>query len=293
MLDLTTPVILTFNEGPNLERTLRRLYWATDIVIVDSGSTDETLAIARANTRVRLFQRPFESHSQQWKFATEETGIRTPWILRLDADYEMPMELVGEIAQLDPEAKVDAYSIAFDYAVYSKKLASTLYPPNTILLRRGAFAIRNAGHTERWDVAGPVAVLRTRMVHDDWKPMSAWVSSQARYMERELAAIDTGEGGGLKRRLRNWLRRHPPLMPIAVFIYCLFGRGLVFDGRAGMLYALQRTIAESIFSLLYLESRLRRPSAELQETGRPVVAASEATAPAAVAAPADRRRAQG
>jgi hypothetical protein len=46
-------------------------------------------------------------------------------------------------------------------------------------------------------------------------------------------------------------------MPIGVFLYCLFGKGLIFDGRAGLFYALQRSIAEAILSLLVLEKSLR------------------------------------
>jgi hypothetical protein len=46
-------------------------------------------------------------------------------------------------------------------------------------------------------------------------------------------------------------------MPIVIFLYCLFGKGLIFDGRAGLFYALQRSIAEAVLSLLVLEKSLR------------------------------------
>ena len=97
--------------------------------------------------------------------------------------------------------------------------------------------------------------LRARIVHDDWKPMSAWLGGQARYMARELNAPARTDRG-----LRDWLRSHPPLMPIVVFFYCLLGKGLIFSGRKGLLYTLQRTIAEAIYSLLYLEKEFRNPS---------------------------------
>jgi hypothetical protein len=59
------------------------------------------------------------------------------------------------------------------------------------------------------------------------------------------------------RGLKTWLREHPPLMPIVVFFYCLFGKRLIFAGRAGMYYALQRSMAEAILSLLILDRSLR------------------------------------
>jgi len=48
----------------------------------------------------------------------------------------------------------------------------------------------------------------------------------------------------------------PPLMPLTVFFYCLIGKGLLFNGKAGLLYTLQRTIAEGILSLYILEKQL-------------------------------------
>jgi glycosyltransferase involved in cell wall biosynthesis len=82
-----TPVILTYNEAPNIGRSLERLTWARQVVIVDSGSTDETLAIAARYPNARAVHRPFDSLAQQWTFAVDHTGVETGWILRLDADY--------------------------------------------------------------------------------------------------------------------------------------------------------------------------------------------------------------
>ena len=46
-------------------------------------------------------------------------------------------------------------------------------------------------------------------------------------------------------------------MPIAIFLFCLFGKGLILNGRAGIFYALQRMVAEAVLSLMVLEERLR------------------------------------
>lgn len=267
MLDQITPVILTYNEAPNIARTLSRLRWARDIVVVDSLSSDETLAILAAWPNVRVFSRPFDTHAGQWRFAVTETEIRTPWILRLDADYQLTDALVKELRRLDPGRDVGGYRIAFDYAVFSEKLHSSLYPPNTLLLRQGCFKIWDNGHTESWTVDGPIEALHARVVHDDWKSVQAWVNSQGRYMNRELPKISSGGRG-----LRDLLRRLPPLMPIAVFFYCLFGKGLVLDGRSGLFYALQRMVAEAILALMVLEKSLRT-RAELKDRGAGAAAA--------------------
>src|SRR5262249_25033652 len=113
MLDQITPVLLTYNEAANIGRTLSRLIWAKDIVVVDSGSTDATIDILGTFPQVRVFSRPFDTHCNQWCYAVHETAIATPWILRLDADYQVTEALTEELAHLDPNDSVSAYRIAF------------------------------------------------------------------------------------------------------------------------------------------------------------------------------------
>lgn len=268
MLAAITPIILTYNEAPNVERILQRLAWAKDIVVVDSGSTDDTLGLLRRDARVRIFQRPFDSFSAQWRFAMEQTAIVTPWFLRLDADFHLPKSLIDEIAALDPDGPESGYQIRFDYAVFSHKLISTLYPARMLLLRLGRCQVQDDGHKDVWTVEGPTRLLASPAVHDDWKPMEGWASAQARYMKRELAKLNRTRSGtgvsvaagkrlAIRVAVRDWLRIHPPLGPIAVCVYCLFGKGLIFNGRAGLFYTLQRTIAEAILSLLMIEQKLR------------------------------------
>lgn len=250
MLDTITPVLLTLNEAPNLPRTLAALDWAREIVVVDSGSTDGTLDILAADPRIRLFHRAFDSHGGQWRFAVDETGIASDWILRLDADYQVTPELRDELARLDPPAEIDAYRIEFGYAMWGHRLIASLYPANTVLFRRGKAEVYDKGHTEGWRIAGRTGTLSGRIVHDDRKPMRGWVGSQLRYMERELPHL------GQSRGVKAWLRRHPPLMPVAVFFYTLFGKGLILNGRAGIFYAMQRVHAETMLSLLLLEQAM-------------------------------------
>ena len=115
MLDQITPVILTFNESPNICRTLDRLRWAGDIVIVDSFSTDDTAYLVKKYPQVRFFQRKFDSHSNQWNFAIKETSIETDWVLAMDADYLLSEAIVRELEGLVPEQWIDAYEAGFRY----------------------------------------------------------------------------------------------------------------------------------------------------------------------------------
>lgn len=78
--------IITLNEAAHIERALRSLSFADEIVVVDSGSTDETCAIAQ-RLGARVVQHPFEGFAAQKNFAASQA--RLDWILSLDADEEL------------------------------------------------------------------------------------------------------------------------------------------------------------------------------------------------------------
>jgi glycosyltransferase involved in cell wall biosynthesis len=253
MLDQITPVILTYNEAPNIGRTLERLTWARDIVVVDSFSNDDTVEIASSFSQVRIFQRAFDSHRNQWEFALRETGINTPWVLALDGDYVLTSEAVAELKQLQPDAETAGYRAKFVYCINGKKLHSGIYPPVTVLYRRDAAAYVQDGHTQRVVVDGPVAQLRAALLHDDRKPLRHWLNSQARYAQLEAAKLMTTSREGLN--LNDRLRLCFVVAPAAALFYCLIARGGIFDGWRGFYYAFQRSLAELMLSLYLLESR--------------------------------------
>jgi glycosyltransferase involved in cell wall biosynthesis len=249
-----TPVILTFNEAPNIGRTLERLTWAREVVIVDSGSTDETLAIARGFPNVRTLIRPFDTHAQQWRYAVEQTGVTSEWVLRLDADYILEPALRDEIAALEPANDVVAYEIAFTYCIDGTPLRGSTYRPQPVLFRPGAVLIEQDGHTEKVRPQGRVVALKGHLLHDDRKSFDRWLQSQIRYqakeavklMERPWSDLDWGDR----------LRRTRILGAPAVLLYCLFGKGLIFDGMAGLRYTAQRVMADLILSLQLLRRDL-------------------------------------
>jgi glycosyltransferase involved in cell wall biosynthesis len=257
VLDRITPVVLTFNEEPNIGRTLERLSWARDIVVVDSGSTDATRTIAADWPAVRVFTRPFDAHARQWNFAVHETGIATDWVLALDADYVLTEALVDELRGLSPDSTAAGYRAGFRYCVLGRPLRGTLYPPVTVLFRGEQARYEQDGHTQRVRVDGPVSSLTGRILHDDRKPLSRWLCAQDGYMRLEADLIASKAWGRLS--LADRLRRMILIAPFAVFLYVLVVKGVLLDGRPGLYYALQRLLAEALLSLRILERRMRAP----------------------------------
>jgi glycosyltransferase involved in cell wall biosynthesis len=249
-----TAIVLTFNEAPNIGRTLSKLSWLEDVVVVDSGSSDETVEIARSHSNVRVFVRPFTSHADQWNFGLEQTQINTEWVLALDADFVLTDGFIDELKTLAPPAGVGGYRASFTYCINGAPLRSAVYPPVTVLYRRSLGTYEQDGHTQRVRVHGPVALLSAKIQHDDRKPLSHWVASQVRYMRLEADKLSDASSAslGTADRIRKMIVVAPPMM----FLMCLFGRGGVLDGWPGLFYALQRTAAELILSLTLVERRL-------------------------------------
>jgi glycosyltransferase involved in cell wall biosynthesis len=254
VLDQITPVILTFNEAPNIGRTLEQLSWAKDVVVVDSFSTDETVAIVSRFSNARVFQRKFDTHAHQWNFGIRETAIETEWVLALDADYIVSEDLLREIQSLAPEPNVAGYLASFRYCIEGRPLRATVYTPVTVLFRRERAVYDQDGHTQRVTVDGKIEPLSGVIFHDDRKSLSRWVASQDRYMRLEAEKLLNADWSNLGWAGR--IRKLRVVAPFAMLFYCLFLQGLVLDGRAGLFYSLQRAFAELLLSLYLLQHDL-------------------------------------
>lgn len=251
-LDDITPVILTYNEAPNLERTLSALAWAKQILIVDSDSSDATREIAQRRRGVTFVSRAFTTHAEQWNFAIHHHAITTPWVLALDADYFVTEQAAQEIASSPDDSGVVGYRFGFNYAVLGKVIRSGIYPPVVCLFRRDKGRYLQDGHTQRLELQGETRSARARLIHDDRKPFARWASSQARYAQLEAEKLSAASHG-----LKGWIRTRTPVAAVATCFYCLVVRGGLLEGPPGWLYALQRTAAEGLIAAAYFEQKLR------------------------------------
>ncbi len=256
MIDTVTPLILTFNEAPNIGRVLEQLTWAREIVLVDSFSDDQTVEIANSFTNVRVVQRQFDNHAAQWSFGLRETGISTEWVLALDADYVLTPGFIEELKVLQPQTQTSGYRARFTYCVKGHPLRSGVYPAVSVLYRKALAEYSLDGHTQRLELKGKVETLRSRILHDDRKSLQRWFQSQQKYMALEAKKLlDPVEKSG---STADTIRRLRIVAPFAVLFYCLVVRGGVLDGWPGFFYAFQRMFAEILLSLYLIEGDLKQ-----------------------------------
>src|SRR5579884_976507 len=104
--------VITRNEEGEIDACLSSVAWADEIVVVDSGSTDRTVEIAKKFTE-KVFHHPWEGYARQKNWAVAQASHE--WILSLDADERIPPELKGEI-----EVAVGSASPAVGYLIPRK-----------------------------------------------------------------------------------------------------------------------------------------------------------------------------
>ncbi len=112
-------VIITCNESRNIARTLSKLYWCDEIVIVDSYSTDNTVAICE-EFGCRIFSKTFEGYGPQKKYAV--AMAKNDWVLCIDADEVLSDALILEIrAELDSNPPFVAYELPMNLVFLNKE----------------------------------------------------------------------------------------------------------------------------------------------------------------------------
>ncbi len=249
MIEQITPLILTYNEALNIARTLQQLTWAKEIIVIDSYSTDHTVDILRSDPKIKIFQRKFDTHAQQWNYGLEQ--IKSEWILSLDADYVLTSSLIETLKLLNDSA-INGYFIPFKYCVFGKPLRGTILPPRLALFRKASSTYIDDGHTQLIQLQGNSSQVEAYIYHDDRKPLSRWLWAQDRYMVIEAKKLLETPDQELSWGDR--IRKHKVFAPFIILIYCLILKGGILDGWHGWYYAFQRTLAEMLLSIKLIEA---------------------------------------
>lgn len=250
-----TPLVLTYNEEPNIERTLASLRWAERVVILDSGSTDKTEAIARSFDNVSWHVRRFDSFKEQTDYGIWETGIQTDYVLALDADMQVSPELVAEMTTHFAEGKFAGGLLQFDFRILGTSLAGSLYPAQIRLFARDKVQVWQDGHGHKFGVDGSVYQFKSPLIHDDRKPLERWVLSQLSYSAIELERITSGQSSKFRDRLRQL-----GLMPLLVTVLAYIRSGGPWGGAAAIRYAYERAAYECLLAIRLMSSRLEKDS---------------------------------
>lgn len=269
-------VILTYNEEINLQHCLDSIEWADERLIVDSGSQDDTLEIAKRN-QVRVIQRqaiPFLI-SEQRNFALEKGDLQSDWVLFVDADEVVTEKLREQIIKVSCNATSDivAYRLLARFMFLGRGLKYCQGMPwhDRLLLRK---KVRYTGGVwEAFDTKGEIGYLSEPYLHYSVsKGIGDWFNKHERYATVE--AHDIAQTLGVlpnfgsfygqtnrKRSLRNFTAYLWPLRPVIRFVVMYFARLGFLDGLAGFLYCLMIGAYELMIVLKVMELKQNKLNA--------------------------------
>lgn len=271
-------MIFTLNEGRHLPSCLASLHWCDDVVVVDSFSSDDTEAVARAHG-ARFVQRRFDGFGTQRNWALRHAAPRHEWVLILDADERVPADLRAEIAArlAHPPDGAGAFRVRRRFYMWGRWLRySSLYPNWVVrLVHRDRVRYVNRGHAETQEVDGTIAELRHDLIDENLKGIDEWFERQGRYARKEadhelaeerrarfrwrdLAAADPLVRRAALKRL-SW---RVPGRPLLYFAYSYVVRRGFLDGRDGLMFSLMKAMYQAMIVVKkYDATRERRPPA--------------------------------
>ncbi len=286
MPDLNKPpvsvLVCTKNEARNLKACLESVAWAGDLVVLDSGSDDDTVNIAR-RLGARVVQRPFDNFSAHKNWALDNLDFAHDWVLILDADERVSPALAREIAAaVARPGEVCGYYLARQNFFCGKWIRHGGWFPdyNLRLLKLGRGRYESRLVHEHVLLDGPAGYLANPPAHDDYMGLERYFDRHNLYSSleaveaariiraagqpaRSLPAALRTRGPERRRFLKNLAYRYLPARALIKFLWMYLLRLGFLDGRLGFRYCLLHAFYEYQVSLKLEELRdLNSPISE-------------------------------
>jgi len=247
-MPLLSVAIITCNEEANLARTLRSVAWAEEVIVVDSGSTDKTVEIARSLGAI-VIEREWPGFAAQKNFAIAQcTGT---WILSLDADEEVSPELQRQIRLLlSSNPPYDAIYLKRRNLFLNRWIKhGGFYPDPKLRLFRCStanfaltpqFEDRPVHETISFD--GASSTLDYDLIHHAYPTLSHYIEHMDRYSN--LGAEILVKRGRISR---SWIAftTNVCFVPVLTFLWNYFVRLGFMDGREGLLLHMYHAVYTS------------------------------------------------
>lgn len=243
MNDITV-IILTKNEEKNIKASINSANQIADrIIVVDSGSDDNTIEIAK-KFGVETYYHEWSGHANQFNWALDNCNIQTEWVFRLDADERITKELAGEVKQeIRKSQGIDGYAMRWRVYFMGKwiKHGGTHKPYFLRLFRFEKGRIENTPMDEHVIVNGSVKKLNGDLIHYDYKGLDAWLNKHIWYSELELKMYQTQMGmtGGneIQKKKRGFYYKLPAFFRARLYFWYRYYIQLGFlDGIPGKVF---------------------------------------------------------
>ena len=271
-------VMIVRDEELNLPHSIGSVRdWADRVWVVDSGSTDRTVELARS-LGAEVVHRPWLGYARQKNWALDELPLRSDWVLILDADEsvlpELRTALVGVAGRPVDSVPEAAFHVNRHFVFLGGVIRHCGYYPswNVRFLKRGRARYEERDVHEHMVADGPVGFLPGELEHNDRRPLEHHIAKHNRYSTLEARAIVAQErsdlegnlparflGGPLERR--RWIKRHVyPRLPARFlfrFLWMYFLKLGFLDGVTGWRFSLFISAYELQIEQKLVEMRMR------------------------------------
>ncbi|MEH1767109.1 MAG: glycosyltransferase family 2 protein [Nostoc sp.] len=246
-------VILTKNEVFNIERCITSLQWCKEIVVVDSGSSDGTIQLANelgAKIFTHIQSPPYKAAVQR-NWALQNCSLTGDWVLFVDADEVITLNLAGEIQRVcsSPENPFNAFQLPPRYLFWGKWMKRTLSYPvwHDRLLKRGEVFFADGGYMEHFTEGAKLGRLNEPYDHyANSKGVTDWFERVGRYSSWDAECIfnflETGNPNAIgtknKLNLRILATKFWFIRPVARFIYMYIIKLGFLEGWQALIFSL-------------------------------------------------------
>lgn len=224
--------IITLNEEVNIGRTIASVKdIADEIIVVDSGSTDRTASIAESYG-AKVFVEPWKGFARQKNSALDKASC--DWILSLDADEEVSLELADSIRSIlksgDAGPQFDAYTMNRRNMYLGKWIKHAGYYPDAKmrLVKRDLAEFELRAVHEDMKKIPHTGHLQGDMIHHAYPTLESFIEHANRYSS-------LGAGMVVEQGKAGFSFINIVLRPLVRFIYMYFFRLGFLDGREGLL----------------------------------------------------------
>jgi glycosyltransferase involved in cell wall biosynthesis len=268
-------VVCAQDEELNLRTCLDSLTFADAVFVVDGGSTDTTAEIA-AELGATVVRHPWSGYAVQKNWALDSLPIKTRWILFLDADERVTPRLAEEILAVtsSPNGKDAGYYVARKLIFMGRWLRHTYWYPdfNLRLFKLGSGRFEDRLVHERVVLNGSAGYLRNDLIHEDHRPIAAYVARLNRYSTLEaeemfglndsqvrlrVPSSFRGDWAARRRALKERVWYRMPFRAAIRLAWTMIVRLGFLDGRAGLIFTVLACGNEWLATAKVYEMRTR------------------------------------
>jgi len=222
-------IAITLNEAEAIDSYLNSLSFADEIIIVDSFSTDNTVALASAHPKVMVYKREFDNFSAQKNFALSKTS--NDWVVFFDLDEEITTALSEEIMDTLKSPKAAAYAIKRDFFFMSRKIKYSGMQNDWVIR---VFNKKHCRYNDRLvhenlEIEGETQKFKNKLPHHTYKTFDAYTQKLHHYSALQAKMLYED------KKWPNWY--HFLFRPWYRFWHQYLIRLGVLDGKEGFILA--------------------------------------------------------